>query len=333
MHYAIGDVHGCYDDMMALLQKIEEKDSDAEIIFVGDFIDRGPKVDKVLEWCLQNITPDGKYQSVRGNHEQMVLEWYRDWMEWWNQGGFSGGRPMPETHYDFSLWMDALGKLTPEALTPYMQFFESLPYNKTLELTSPWGKHSTFRIVHAYYEHSDVPQSKQHHSNIWMRMDCGNQESDDILVHGHTPTFNIDYMFWDVKNTHPGMISYRRNDINLDGGCVFSDRGMYPYMLGAICLETLEEIYPYTLEERYLQLITNAEAPQTTGAAAPEEQPPEKDSSIGKLFSKVFGNKKEMPPEELQEKAAKAALKYREEYLSGTCTCRLKLLEKIGAEK
>ena len=47
MHYVIGDIHGCYQDMMALLNKIESQDQDAQIIFVGDFIDRGPDVVKV----------------------------------------------------------------------------------------------------------------------------------------------------------------------------------------------------------------------------------------------------------------------------------------------
>ena len=40
MHYVIGDVHGCYDELMRLLQKIEEKDNDAIIYFVGAYIIR-----------------------------------------------------------------------------------------------------------------------------------------------------------------------------------------------------------------------------------------------------------------------------------------------------
>ena len=47
------------------------------------------------------------------------------------------------------------------------------------------------------------------------------------------------------------MIAYRKNSINLDGGCCFSKRFDYPCMLCAICLETLEEIYPDTLENRF----------------------------------------------------------------------------------
>ena len=38
MKYIIGDVHGCYDTLMALIAKLPE---DAEIVFVGDLIDRG----------------------------------------------------------------------------------------------------------------------------------------------------------------------------------------------------------------------------------------------------------------------------------------------------
>lgn len=44
MHYCIGDIHGCFDEMLLLIQKIENTDKDAEFIFLGDFIDRGPKV-------------------------------------------------------------------------------------------------------------------------------------------------------------------------------------------------------------------------------------------------------------------------------------------------
>ena len=51
------------------------------------------------------------------------------------------------------------------------------------------------------------------------------------------------------------MIGYMRNDINVDGGCFVGKNDPqklpYPCMLCAICLETLEEIYPRTLEEQF----------------------------------------------------------------------------------
>lgn len=52
----------------------------------------------------------------------------------------------------------------------------------------------------------------------------------------------------------PGFINYRDNAINEYGGCVFIngywDQG--PCMLCAICLETLEEIYPYDWRDRIM---------------------------------------------------------------------------------
>ena len=51
MHYVIGDVHGCYDELAALLTIIERKDKAARFILLGDLIDRGPKVWEVLYWA------------------------------------------------------------------------------------------------------------------------------------------------------------------------------------------------------------------------------------------------------------------------------------------
>ena len=82
MHYCIGDVHGCYDEMIALIDKIKRKDQDARFYFVGDFVDRGPKVWETIEWVMNNVTLDGEFQSVQGNHEQMVMQWYIEYCEW-----------------------------------------------------------------------------------------------------------------------------------------------------------------------------------------------------------------------------------------------------------
>lgn len=274
MHYVIGDIHGCYDDMIALISKIETADAEAIIYFVGDFIDRGSKVFETIRWMQEHITEDGKYQTVRGNHEQMAIEYIRNYNRWYAEN-IEGAEPevlqkhsfmleasMPRSHYDISqVFQDhikgsGIGHyLLPQDLKPYLDFFDSLPYNKKLEIETVWGVKMIFRIVHAYYEHNMLAENAQHNSNLWLRMDCGNLESDEILVHGHTPTFNLDYMWFDAINTKPGMISYRKNDINIDGGCTFAKNfPEYPDMLCAIRLEDLEEIYPYTLEERYAQI-------------------------------------------------------------------------------
>ena len=264
MHYVVGDIHGSYEDMQLMINKINSQDPEAVIIFVGDFVDRGNDVPLVLDWCMKNIHENGKnllnsnkYQSVRGNHEDMIIDWYyQDFRPWWFGEGFTEDDPpgpenyiyMPATHYDFSKRAVEMGIATPDKLAPYIRFFESLPYNKTVEVRG-----LRYRIVHAFYDPDmEEDSEEQNYLNIWGRRE-GNYANDDIIVHGHTPTAIDEYILNDRANTKPGMVSYRRNDINVDGGCVFGGKAdsEYPLMLCAICLETLREIYPYSIPERF----------------------------------------------------------------------------------
>ncbi|TIV88676.1 MAG: serine/threonine protein phosphatase [Mesorhizobium sp.] len=75
--YAIGDVHGCYDELRALEQKIE---LDAQqfrgrkiIIMLGDYIDRGPHSRRVVDHLM--APPPKGFQRVClvGNHEVALL--------------------------------------------------------------------------------------------------------------------------------------------------------------------------------------------------------------------------------------------------------------------
>lgn len=269
MHYVIGDVHGCFDDLQILLQKIEQKDNDATIIFVGDFIDRGTKTWEVLEWVMSHITENGKYQCVRGNHEQMIIDWYTQVCNWWERKQTTQ-EDIPQTPYDFPKVMEYYNCLSPEGLRPFVEFFKSMPYFKKLQIQSAYGKTVTYRIVHAWYDFGEPEDSKmQKQTNLWERNYWGNYWNDEIIVHGHTPTFIRDYLLRGAGCCDvPGMICYRPNAINVDGGCCYNvpytmkrkvdgfdimDIPMYPYMLCAICLETLEELYPYTFEERFFQ--------------------------------------------------------------------------------
>ena len=47
--YIIGDVHGCYRSLLALIEQLPRK-FDSKICFVGDLIDRGPASADVVEF-------------------------------------------------------------------------------------------------------------------------------------------------------------------------------------------------------------------------------------------------------------------------------------------
>lgn len=66
--YIIGDIHGCYDELMHALDKLSFDFKNDRLFSVGDLIDRGPKS---ME-CANLIYEDWIYPVI-GNHEQMMI--------------------------------------------------------------------------------------------------------------------------------------------------------------------------------------------------------------------------------------------------------------------
>lgn len=61
----IGDIHGCYDELQALLDRAGIAD-DELVVSVGDLVDRGPDPDAVLRWFQSR--PQARV--ICGNHER-----------------------------------------------------------------------------------------------------------------------------------------------------------------------------------------------------------------------------------------------------------------------
>ena len=60
----VGDIHGCFDELEELLDKVSLKSSD-RIVSVGDLISKGPKNREVLQLFMS----DDRFSSVIGNHD------------------------------------------------------------------------------------------------------------------------------------------------------------------------------------------------------------------------------------------------------------------------
>lgn len=67
MTYIIGDVHGEFQSLLNLVEKIPK---DSTLIFVGDLVDRGLNSKEVIDFVKKN-----NYQCVLGNHEKMMIEY------------------------------------------------------------------------------------------------------------------------------------------------------------------------------------------------------------------------------------------------------------------
>lgn len=68
----IGDIHGCYFELQALLDKAGLFDGDS-IISLGDFVDRGPDTPQVLDFFRR--APNA--HALMGNHERKHVRWAR----------------------------------------------------------------------------------------------------------------------------------------------------------------------------------------------------------------------------------------------------------------
>ena len=76
MIYAVGDIHGQRDKLRSLLGLLKEEGmSDADLlVFVGDYVDRGPNTAGVIETLLSLKASRPNTVFLRGNHEQMMLD-------------------------------------------------------------------------------------------------------------------------------------------------------------------------------------------------------------------------------------------------------------------
>jgi serine/threonine protein phosphatase 1 len=70
--FAIGDIHGCVDELAAMMTAIAPVRGDT-VVFVGDYIDRGPCSRDVLDLMNELRGGEAEYLFLKGNHEDMML--------------------------------------------------------------------------------------------------------------------------------------------------------------------------------------------------------------------------------------------------------------------
>jgi serine/threonine protein phosphatase 1 len=70
--FAIGDIHGCYDRLKALVEKIPIDFSRDTLLFIGDYIDRGPHSAEVVDYLIQLKKRVKEVIFLKGNHEDML---------------------------------------------------------------------------------------------------------------------------------------------------------------------------------------------------------------------------------------------------------------------
>ena len=165
---AIGDIHGTRDKLQMLMGAIDWDPDQDILVFVGDYVDRGPDSAGVIDHILGLMEWSGSVVCLRGNHEQLFLNFLdgRDTATFLYNGGQStidsyGGEDagLPEEHFDFLV---------------------SLPYYYETE---------DYIFVHAGLR-DGVPLDRQdEHDLLWIREEFISSTYDHgkLVVFGHTP--------------------------------------------------------------------------------------------------------------------------------------------------
>jgi serine/threonine protein phosphatase 1 len=194
--YAVGDIHGRLDLLNDLLARIDRDRASRPItrsvhVFLGDYIDRGPSSRETIDRLLEH-SQSSEAVFLKGNHEQIAIRGLTDrgpFEQWMRRlGGI-------ETLMSYGLRREELmgGKSIVEIQAA---FHASLPrthlcFFRDLQLSFACGD---FFFAHAGVK-PGIDISRQNERDLlWIREDFLTSTDDfgKIIVHGHTPTFEVE---------------------------------------------------------------------------------------------------------------------------------------------
>jgi serine/threonine protein phosphatase 1 len=172
--YAIGDIHGRADLLVALLDAIRAVHPPrrgGKLIFLGDLVDRGPRSAQVVSIvrALQESTEPGAVECLRGNHEQMMIDWFRGGDDLWL---INGGLATIESF--------GLAQGNDAAFAKAVAWMEALP---------TWREDDAHIYVHAGLRPQRPIGQQQDQDRLWIREGFLNVDYDfgKHVIHGHTP--------------------------------------------------------------------------------------------------------------------------------------------------
>lgn len=230
MHWAVSDIHGCYEEYRGLLEKIRFSPQDT-LYFLGDAVDRGPEPLKVVLDLAgrENVLP------LLGNH---------DWLAWRVLAGFgetiAKGQLPKGTGQEVALYyfwrkrggqttLDDYRRASPSQRQEMLDYFARcrLWYQKRIGGRLYWMVHAGL----GDYAPHRPPQSYTPRQLLIQRDDYITPFSGDFfLLSGHTPTAVID-------PDYAGRIWQGNGRIAIDCGISHGMR------LGAYCLENGQCVY------------------------------------------------------------------------------------------
>lgn len=171
-YFVIGDIHGCLSHLERMMEELRPRlrpEEDA-LVFIGDYIDRGPDPRGVVERILRIREEFPHVICIMGNHEDMFLTWVTTGRDL-DLYLFNGGGVTIRSYQEGGQF-----RLPPE----HLRFISSLPlYYETED----------YIFVHAGLRPGVPLEQQDRFDLLWIREDFIHSSYDfgKLVIFGHTP--------------------------------------------------------------------------------------------------------------------------------------------------
>jgi hypothetical protein len=239
--YIVGDIHGQFERLVELLtdegllaSDLSWTGGEAELLFVGDFVDRGPDGLRAVELAMrlerEAVLAGGRVTALIGNHELLMLaahkfpayqtEFGETLLEWWQlNGGESRDLDRLEArHID---WFQRLPAMRLERQTLFLHADAELylNYGQTVEevnasfgrILSDAGPAELNELLEVFSEHGGFEGGGKRLAERYLQQYGGKR-----LLHGHTPIDKFSLL--KPGDVHEARIYHGGMCINVDGG-------------------------------------------------------------------------------------------------------------------
>ena len=211
MYYAIGDVHGCINALKDILYQIDKDIEQSpyslphNIVFLGDYIDRGEHSKDVMDLLCQLKDNDKKkHLFLRGNHEQMLLNSLDEIdstlneQTWFFNGGFQTVQSYGQDYY---------------ALYEIRQLKDFQRHIQFIRETKFYHRVGDLLFVHAGIDPHKAFGDQGPDDFLWIRESFIEHKRGFRglkIIHGHTP--------------HENYPKFEFDRLNLDTAAVFGNK-------------------------------------------------------------------------------------------------------------
>ncbi|RAK57153.1 metallophosphoesterase family protein [Phenylobacterium deserti] len=193
--YAVGDVHGRLDVLQMLVRDIANDvlatrpPERPVLIFLGDYVDRGPDSRGVVDLILTlKSDPAFDVTVLKGNHEEALMQFVQDpgfGSTWLDHGGGAtlaayGVQP-PSTRMDSDTWAATRDALNAALPASHRAFYQQLELMRVV---------GDYAFVHAGVRPGVALEDQSERDLLWIRHEFIRDRGPfgKVIVHGHTPS-------------------------------------------------------------------------------------------------------------------------------------------------